>query len=65
MAGTDGVEPVTLHQLHAALLGAVNRRGAQYAVVVMQAAALEFDRLAIDAQTARCVHMDGAHAKRH
>ena len=37
------LKPLRLHQLDAALFGAVNRRRAQQAVVVMHAAAFELD----------------------
>ena len=39
MAGADGIVAVRFHQLDPAFLGAVNRRGAERPVVMVQAAA--------------------------
>ncbi len=64
VAGADGVEAVRLHQLDAALLGAIDRGGAEQAVVVVQAAALQLDALAVDAQAALRVHFHSADAER-
>jgi hypothetical protein len=53
VAGADGVVAVGLEQLDLALLGAVDGGGAERAVVVVDAAALQLERLAVEPEAVR------------
>ena len=51
MAGSNRVTSLRFHQFDFSFLGAINRRRAERAVVVVQAGAAQFDRLTIQFET--------------
>ena len=65
MGGADGIEAHFLELFYLPGLGVIHRHGADGTVVVMQAAALELDFLAIDPQAVLHVRLDGADAEQH
>ncbi len=63
VAGADRVEAVGLHELDAAFFGAVNGGGTERTVVMMHAAAFEFDPLAVELKAFGDREPEGADAE--
>ena len=60
VGAADRIETVGLDQFHLAALGPVDSDGAQYAIVMMEAGALELIGLAVDLEARFGRHADGA-----
>ena len=58
VAATDGVKTIRLHQFDPALFGPINRNRTQHSVVMVQATALQLERLAVDAKTLHRLYFD-------
>ena len=65
MGGSDGVEADRFQLLHLPCLRVVEAHRADHAVVVMQAAALQLDDFAIDAQAVLHIRLNGPDAEQH